>query len=93
MKDANVQQYRLVLLNDETHSYGYVVALLREIFGYDEHMAFELTKAVDQEGRAVVYTGPYEHAEFKRDKVLDFGPDLQMPISSGSMNCELEPVS
>ena len=83
-------QYRVVLLNDDTHSYEYVIQLLHLVFGFDENIAFQMAKSVDRDGRVVVYEGPLEHAEFKQAQIEAFGADPNLPASHGSMACELE---
>ena len=88
----NIPQYNVVLLNDDTHSFGYVIQMLTELFKVDKKKALEFAKLVDSNGRVVVFTGCYEHAEFKRDQIIAFGPDCSMPTSYGGMNCELEHV-
>lgn len=85
-------QYRVVLLNDDTHSYEYVIQLLHLVFGFDENIAFQMAKSVDRDGRVVVYEGPLEHAEFKQAQIEAFGADPNLPASQGSMGCELEPI-
>lgn len=86
----NIPQYNVVLLNDDTHSYAYVIEMLSELFKIDKNKAKELATKVDHNGQVVVFTGPMEHAEFKRDQIIEYGPDCSMPISYGSMNCKLE---
>jgi len=88
----DLPRYKVVLFNDDSHSYAYVVAMLHEIFGISHEAAFELAKQVDSMGKVVVYVGPMEHAEFKREQILAFGPDPNIPHSQDSMNCELEQV-
>lgn len=87
-----IPKYRVVLLNDENHSYGYVVTMLNQVFGLTNEAAFELAKEVDSAGRVVVYTGPKEHAEFKQEQIAAFGPDPNIPHCQDSMGCELEPA-
>jgi ATP-dependent Clp protease adaptor protein ClpS len=87
-----LQKYRVVLLNDDSHSYAYVVTMLNQVFGFPHETAFELAKEVDSAGRVIIYTGPKEHAEFKLEQVMAFGPDPSIPHCQDSMGCELEPA-
>ena len=43
-------------LNDDDHTYQYVIAMLRELFGYPEEKGYQLAHEVDTAGRAVVTT-------------------------------------
>ena len=87
-----IPQYRVMLLNDDTHSYEYVIQLLHEIFGFDENIAFQMAKSVDRDGRVAVYEGPLEHAEFKQLQIEAFGADPGIPASQGPMTTELEAI-
>jgi ATP-dependent Clp protease adaptor protein ClpS len=85
--------YHVILLNDDDHTYQYVIAMLQQLFGHPPEKGFQLAKEVDTEGRAVVLTTTKEHAELKRDQIHAFGPD---PLSSkdckGSMSSTIEPA-
>ena len=66
--------YNVVILNDEEHSYPYVIEMLVKLFRHSLAKAEELTVRIDTTGRAVVYTTHKELAELKRDQVLAYGP-------------------
>jgi len=68
-------QYHLVLLNDDTHTYQYVIELLRNVFGLPVARGFALASEIDKHGRAVVFTGSLEAVNNKRAQVLARGPD------------------
>ncbi len=82
--------YHVVLLNDDDHSYEYVILMLRELFGHSIERGFELAKEVDTKGRAVVCTTSLERAELKREQIHAYGPDPRIPRCKGSMTAELE---
>ena len=86
--------YNVVLLDDDDHTYTYVILMLKELFGYPEEQGFQMAREVDTTGRVIVLTTTKEHAELKRDQIHAFGPD---PLSSrecvGSMSAIIEPVS
>jgi ATP-dependent Clp protease adaptor protein ClpS len=84
--------YNVVILNDEEHTFDYVIELLAKLFGHSLPVAVELTFRIDQTGRAVVYTTHKEKAELKRDQVLAYGPDPRMSISKTSLGCYIEPA-
>ena len=85
--------YAVVVLNDDQHTYGYVVEVLQKTFGYDVEKAFLLAVQIDVTGRAVVWTGPMETAEFKRDRIRGYGPDVYaMKPVTFPLGCVIEPM-
>jgi ATP-dependent Clp protease adaptor protein ClpS len=84
--------YNVVILNDEEHTFDYVIELLAKLFGHSLAVAIELTFRIDLTGRAVVYTTHKEKAELKRDQVLGYGPDPRMSESRTSLGCYIEPA-
>ncbi len=84
--------YQVVLLDDDDHSYEYVVQMLQKLFGHPPTKGFIMARSVDLEGRAVVFTTTKEHAELKRDQVHAYGPDSSIKTCKGSMSAVIEPV-
>ena len=84
--------YNVVILNDEEHSFEYVIELLGKIFRHGLTTAERLTWRIHLSGRAVVFTTHKEIAELKRDQVLAYGPDPRMSISKGPLGCYIEPA-
>ena len=70
--------YNVVILNDEEHTFPYVIELLIKIFRHALPKAEELTLRIHTTGRAIVYTTHKELAELKRDQVIAYGPDPRM---------------
>jgi ATP-dependent Clp protease adaptor protein ClpS len=85
--------YNVVILNDEEHTFPYVIELLTKLFRHSLPRAEELTVRIDKTGRAVVYTTHKELAELKRDQVLAYGPDPLCEGSRGPLRCYVEPAS
>lgn len=85
--------YNVVLLNDDDHSYDYVVLMLNKIFGHPPEKGFEMALEVDKTGRVVVATTNLEVAELKRDQIQAFGPDPLIPRCKGSMSAVVEPAT
>jgi ATP-dependent Clp protease adaptor protein ClpS len=85
--------YHVVLLDDDYHTYEYVITMLQQLFGYPPEKGFQMAREVDTTGRVIVLTTSLEHAELKRDQIHAFGPD---PHSSkecvGSMSAVVEPA-
>ncbi len=84
--------YHVVILNDEEHTFDYVIELLTKLFGHPRATAEELTLRIQQTGRAIVLTTHREKAELKREQVLAYGPDPRMSISKGPLGCYIEPA-
>jgi ATP-dependent Clp protease adaptor protein ClpS len=84
--------YHVILLNDDDHSYGYVIQMLAELFGYPPEKGFQMAKEVDTTGRVIVATTSLERAELKRDQIHAFGPDRDIPRCKGSMSAKIEPA-
>jgi ATP-dependent Clp protease adaptor protein ClpS len=85
--------YNVVLLDDDDHTYAYVVAMLQELFGHPREKAFLMACEVDSTGRVIVLTTSKEHAELKRDQIHAYGPDpLSSRESQGSMSAIIEPA-
>jgi ATP-dependent Clp protease adaptor protein ClpS len=84
--------YNVVILNDEEHSFPYVIELLVKLFRHPLPKAEELTLRIHTSGRAIVYTTHKELAELKRDQVIAYGPDARMTTSKGPLRCYVEPA-
>jgi len=89
---AFVPQYHVVLLDDDDHSYDYVVEMLCSIFGHSQDTAFRMACEVDAKGRVIVSTTYKERAEMKRDQIQSFGADWRIPRCKGSMSACVEPA-
>jgi len=84
--------YNVVILNDEEHTFEYVIDLLVKLFRHSLPTAEVLTWRIHSSGRAIVYTTHREKAELKRDQILAWGPDPRMSISKGPLGCYIEPA-
>ncbi len=84
--------WNVVLLNDDDHTFEYVIKMVRRLFAHPVEKALQTAKRVDSEGRAVLLTTHLEHAELKRDQVHAFGPDRAVAACAGAMSAVLEPA-
>jgi len=84
--------YHVILLNDDDHSYEYVITMLKELFGHPIEKGFKMAQEVDESGRAIVLTTTREHAELKVDQIHAYGPDQTIPRCKGSMSAVAEPA-
>ena len=85
--------YHVILLNDDDHTYEYVIEMLKDLFGHTVEKGYQLAKMVDTTGRAVVCTTSLERAELKRDQIHAYGADWRLDRSAGSMSAKLVPAS
>jgi ATP-dependent Clp protease adaptor protein ClpS len=84
--------YRVVLLDDDDHTYDYVIEMLQKIFIFTADQALKHAQEVDAMGRTVLITCELLEAEFARDQVQSYGPDWRLPRSKGSMSAVIEPA-
>lgn len=84
--------WRLVLLDDNDHSYEYVIEMLGRLFGYGVEKAFALARIVDTEGRVTLMTAAREQCELKQSQVHAYGADPRIPHCQGSMTALVEPL-
>ncbi len=87
-----IPRYNVVLLDDDDHTYDYVIEMLRKLFGHSRETAFQMACEVDATGRVIVYTATKERAEFKRDQIHAYGADWRIPRCQGSMSAIIEPA-
>ena len=85
--------YHVVLLDDDDHTYEYVIGMLRILFGLSSEQAYVLACEVDETGRVILDTTTLERAEFKRDQIHAFGRDWRIAHCRGSMSSCIEPVT
>jgi len=84
--------WNVVLLDDQDHTYDYVVDMLGRIFGHSRRRAFDLARTVDTQGRAVVATVHRELGELRVAQITGFGADPLLASSTCSMRAILEPA-
>ena len=84
--------YHVILLNDEDHTYDYVIEMLAKVFEMSESAAFGHAVEVDTAGTTIVLTCELEKAELKRDQIHAYGADWRLPRSMGSMAAIVEPA-
>src|SRR6516162_2618572 len=84
--------YHVVLLDDDEHTYDYVVEMLSKIFCLSVEIAFQHAVEVDTTGRTVVMTCERDQAEFGREQIHAYVADPRMAVSKGSMSAVVEPA-
>ena len=93
-QDSRLEKlYHVIILNDEEHSYEYVIEMLQFVFRISRDTAIRHTIEADTTGSSIVLTCGLAEAERKRDGVHAYGPDWRMPESRGSVAALVEPAS
>ena len=85
--------WNVVIIDDDAHSYEYVIAMMQELFAKPLEGAFRVALDVDSHGRAICLTTHKEHAELKRDQILAYGKDPLIVSCKGSMRAIIEPAA
>ncbi len=84
--------YHVILLNDDDHTYQYVIYMLQSLFGHPPETGFKMAQEVDKTGRVIVDTTSRERAELKQEQIHAFGPDPMIERCKGSMSAVIEPA-
>lgn len=92
-KQNQLPPWNVVLLDDDDHSYEYVIEMLGKLFAHPVERAMTMAKEVDSTGRVIVLTTHKERAELKRDQILTYGPDQRIAKCTASMRALIEPAS
>ena len=91
-KTKYMPMWHVILLDDDAHSYNYVIELLVNIFRHSAETAYNMALEVDSTGQVIVDTCPRERAELKQEQIHNFGVDPLIPSCAGSMTAVLEPA-
>ena len=91
-RDRFAPLYRVVLLDDNDHTYDYVIEMLQKVFIFSLEQAYRHAEEVDRCGRTVLITCELREAEFARDQIHSYGADWRLPRSQGSMSAVIEPA-
>lgn len=85
--------YNLILLNDEFHSFEFVVMVLCKALGYAAERSYQYTLEAHKSGQAVVWTGSKEVAELKLEQVQTFHEVRDSDGKKlGPLDCRIEPA-
>jgi ATP-dependent Clp protease adaptor protein ClpS len=91
-KDQLSKLYHVIILNDDEHTFDYVIEMLQSVFNLPYATAMARTVEADATGSAIVLTTNLQEAEQKRDQVHAYGPDWRLPHSRGSVAALVEPA-
>jgi ATP-dependent Clp protease adaptor protein ClpS len=82
--------FKVVLFNDEEHTYDYVVEMLTSVCKLSKENAFRCAVEVDLTGRTTVRYGSRDDCSATCRQIRAYGPDHRLPQSMGSMNAEVQ---
>src|SRR3569833_2561886 len=82
--------YRVVLLDDDDHTYDYVIEMLQKIFIFTAEEALRHAQEVDSKGRTVLITSELPEAELTHDQKHTKDPEKRLPRSKGAMSAIIE---
>lgn len=75
-KPKPLPPHAVVVLNDDLHSFDYVVEVFQKVFGYSTEKAYTLALDIHTNGRGIVWSGNKEVAELKCEQIRSAGPDI-----------------
>ncbi len=84
--------YHVILLDDDDHTYEYVVCMLGDLFAYPRARGWDIARIVDKQGKAIVFTAHKELAELKRDQIHSYGAHHHLLSSVGPMRALIVPA-
>lgn len=87
-----LEPWNVVLLDDDDHTYEYVIEMLHRLFGHDIPQCYLMAKEVDTVGRVIVLTTHRERAELEAARIHCYGADPRIPRCKGSMSAVIEPA-
>ena len=88
----NASLFHVILLNDNDHSYDYVIEMLQKLFYFSKHHGYRHTGEVDSKGKTILITCSQKEAEFCRDQIRSYGPDPRIACCQSSMSAVIEPA-
>ncbi len=91
-REMKAPLFNVVLLNDDDHSYEYVIEMLQRLFFFSRDQAYAHAVEVDLTGRTIVFTGCKEEAEFGQSQIHGYGADPRIPQCRGAMTAIVEPA-
>ncbi len=89
---APLPPWNVVLLDDNDHTYEYVIEMLQKLFGHPRELAYLMALEVDTVGRVVVLTTSRERAELEQQRIHAYGADPRIKRCKGSMSAIIEPA-
>src|SRR5260370_42478323 len=83
--------YNVILLNDDDHTFEYVITMLQELFGHPVETGYQMAVEVHTKGRAIVDTTTRGTAGLTPDPIHAHRPAPLINPSNGSTFAESAP--
>lgn len=85
--------YHVILENDDFHSFPFVIAVLVKTIACTTDRAVQLAWKAHSDGRAIIWTGSKEVAEFKVEQIRTFHETRETDgLKLGPLSCCIEPA-
>lgn len=91
-KSKPLPVWNVVLLDDDYHTYDYVILMLMKLFGHSSQKCQRMAEEVDTSGKVIVFSTHRERAELERDRIHGYGADPRISYCKGSMSAIIEPA-
>ncbi|MCX6852955.1 MAG: ATP-dependent Clp protease adaptor ClpS [Verrucomicrobia bacterium] len=78
--------WHVILLDDDFHTFEYVVEMLHAIFGHSRDLGKRMADEVNDTGRVIVATVHKELAELRQQQIEEFGPDPHEDAPQGQVS-------
>ena len=82
--------WHVILLDDDDHTFRYVVEMLEDIFGHPVEVGFKMAEQVHENGRVIVATVHHELAELRQQQIHEYQPRLPYEDCQGHMRATIE---
>lgn len=82
--------WHVILLDDEVHTFEYVIEMLHAVLGHSQELALRMAREVHTSGRVIVATVHKELAELRQQQIEEYGPDPRVPECQTSMHAIIE---
>jgi len=93
IKAVLLPPYNVILLDDDHHSFDYVIEMLKALFRMPVPKGMQHALEVNSSGRTILLTTTKEHAELKQEQIHSYGRDPRIPHCKGSMTAVIEPAN
>ncbi len=84
--------WHVILLNDDEHTFRYVIEMLEDIFDHRIEVGNELAERLDENGRVIVATLHQELAELRQQQIHEYQPRQPYEDCHGQMRALIEPA-
>jgi len=90
-RSKTIPPYHVILLDDDDHTYEYVIEMLRAVFGMSQEKAYLHACEVDSSKRTIVLTTSRSTPSSRRSRCTRTAPTAH-PALQGLMSAVIEPA-